>query len=58
MDRNRKTATALVLSLAVLGTAIEAQANSREDCQRLRLHGAHHRSESDLVIRCVPDEEG
>lgn len=37
MDRNRKTATALVLGLAVLGTASEARTEShRADCQYLR----------------------
>ena len=59
MDRNRTTATALVLSLAVLGTAIDGRADSqRSDCQSLRGSIAETRIPSNDINRLLSNVTG
>jgi len=59
MDRNRTTATALVLGLAVLGTAIDARGESeRADCQSLRGSIAETRIPSNDINRLLSNVTG
>ena len=59
MYRNRNTATGLVLSLAVLGTAIDARADSRrDDCQDLRGSIAETQIPSNDIRRLLSNVTG
>jgi|ERR1044071_1623754 hypothetical protein len=59
MDRNRTTATALVLGLAVLGTAIDARGEpERADCQSLRGSIAETQIPSNDIRRLLSNVTG